>query len=188
VDISIPGYIKKKLQEYNHILPGQIQNFPYSPEPKKFGSQAQAPLEPENTPTLDAKGIRYVQQIAVSILYYAQCVDMTVLMALSLIAVEQTKATEQAIKQCIQLLDYLACNAGAKVRFYALDMIMNTLQLIVPFQITSTKQSVRTLLHGMDAKKWQANPIKWSILHQYNNNEICRGVSVRGQTGTPLPQ
>ena len=49
------GYIKTKLQEYNHILPGRIQNCPYAPKPKRFGTQAQAPLEQDNTPTLDAK-------------------------------------------------------------------------------------------------------------------------------------
>ena len=65
------GYIKTKLQEYNHILPAQIQNCPYAPKPKQFGTQAQAPLKQDNTPTLDAKGIKRVQQIAGSILYYA---------------------------------------------------------------------------------------------------------------------
>ena len=50
---------------------------------------------------------------------------MTVFMALSSIAVEQTKATEKTMKQCIQLLDYLASNAAAKVRFHVSDMIMN---------------------------------------------------------------
>jgi len=34
VDISMPGYIKKKLQEYKHSFPGRLQNCPYSPEPK----------------------------------------------------------------------------------------------------------------------------------------------------------
>jgi hypothetical protein len=43
VDISMPGYIKKKLQEYNHLLLGRIQYYPYSPEPKKFGLDTQAP-------------------------------------------------------------------------------------------------------------------------------------------------
>jgi hypothetical protein len=49
VDISMPGYIKKKLQECKHLLPGRIQNCPYSPEPKKFGPDAQASLMPGNT-------------------------------------------------------------------------------------------------------------------------------------------
>ncbi len=48
---------------------------------------------------------------------------MTVLMALSAIAVEQTKATTKTLGKCMQLLDYLASNSEAKVRFYASDMI-----------------------------------------------------------------
>jgi hypothetical protein len=50
---------------------------------------------------------------------------MTVLMALSSIAIEQTKATEQTMERCTQLLDYLANHSETKVRFYASDMIMN---------------------------------------------------------------
>ncbi len=83
VNISMPGYIKKKLQEYGHIMPKQLQACPYSPEPKQFGTEAQAPLPADTTPKLDTKGIKRVQQIVGSILYYAWAVDMTVLMALS---------------------------------------------------------------------------------------------------------
>jgi len=125
VDISMPGYITKKLQEYKHLLPGRVQNCPYTPEPKRFGADAQAPLVPDATALLDAAGIKRVQQIVGSILYYARAVDMTVLMALSSIAVEQTRATEKTMGRCIQLLDYLARNSEAKVRYHASDMIMN---------------------------------------------------------------
>jgi hypothetical protein len=44
---------------------------------------------------------------------------------LSSIAVEQTKATEKTLGRCLQLLDYLASNSEAKVRYHASDMIMN---------------------------------------------------------------
>ncbi len=50
---------------------------------------------------------------------------MTVLMALSSIAVEQTKAMGKTMGRCIQLLDYLASNSEVKVRYHASDMIMN---------------------------------------------------------------
>jgi hypothetical protein len=79
VDISMSGYIKKKLQEYGHIMPKKLQTCPYSPEPKQFGTEAQAPLPADTTLKLDAKGIKRVQQIVGSILYYARAVDMTVL-------------------------------------------------------------------------------------------------------------
>ena len=114
VNISMSGYIKKKLQEYGHIFPNRIQRCPYSPEPKQSGS-----------PKLDATGIKRVQKIVGSILYYARAVIMRVLMRLSSIAVEQTKATDQTLGQCMQLLDYLASNDITKVRFRASEMIMN---------------------------------------------------------------
>jgi hypothetical protein len=102
-----------------------MQACPYTPAPKKFGAQAQTPLEVDSSPLLDDKGIKRVQKIVGSILYYARAVDMTVLMALSAIAVEQTTATTKTMGKCIQLLDYLASNSEAKVRFYASNMIMN---------------------------------------------------------------
>ncbi len=121
----MPGYIKKKIQEYGHLVPGRTQKCPYSLEPKKCGSDAQAPLPPDDTPNLDASGIKHVQQIVGSILYYARAVDMMVLMALSSIAVEQMKATEKTIGRCIQLFDYLATNEMAKIRFNTSNMILN---------------------------------------------------------------
>ncbi len=60
-----------------------------------------------------------------SILYYPQAVDMTVLMVLSTITVNQMKATERTMERCTQLLDYLAHNTDVKVRFHASDMILN---------------------------------------------------------------
>ncbi len=70
---------------------------PIFPRTKTIGVDAQAPLVADATAVLDAKGFKQVQQIVGSILYYARAVDMTVLMALSSIAVEQTKATEKNI-------------------------------------------------------------------------------------------
>ncbi len=125
VDILMPGYIKMKLQEYKHIMPKKIQTCPYSPEPKKFGTEAQAPLPHNSTPKLDAKGIKRVQKIVGSILYYARAVNMTVLMALSSITVEQMKAMEKTMARCTQLLDYLLGHADVKVQFHASVMILN---------------------------------------------------------------
>ncbi len=76
-------------------------------------------------PPLDKKSIKRIQQIVGNILYYVRAVDMTVLMALSTIAIKLMKATEKAMAKCLQLFDYLAYHAKAKVRFYASDMISN---------------------------------------------------------------
>ena len=82
----------------------QVKKLPYSPELKKIGSEAQAPLPPDASLKLDEKGIKCIQQIVGSILYYARAVDMTVmtvLAVLSTIAIDQTKATEQTMKRII---------------------------------------------------------------------------------------
>ena len=93
--------------------------------PTTYGAKAQAPLPEDTSPLLDATGIKRIQKIVGSILYYACAVDMTVLIALSSIASEQTKATTTTLQRSIQLLDYMATNSEAKVRFYASDMVMN---------------------------------------------------------------
>jgi hypothetical protein len=99
VNISMPGYIKKKLQEYGHIIPRKFQGCPYSPEPKKIGQKFKH-LSPRITrQILTKRGIKRVQKIVGSILYYTQTVDMTVFMVLSTIAVDQTKATERTMEQ-----------------------------------------------------------------------------------------
>jgi hypothetical protein len=121
----MPGYIKKKLQEYNHVKTTNKQSCPYTLPPKQFGSEAQRPLPTDISPLLDKKGIKCIQQFVRSILYFARAVDMTVLMAFSRLAIDQTKAATKTMVKCVQLLDYLAYHADAKVRFYASDIIMN---------------------------------------------------------------
>ena len=78
------------------------------------------------------------------------------------------------------------CKCKGKISCVGYDN-EHTLWRIVTFRIKSAKQSLWTLLHGMDAKGLQTNQNKWSVLHQYNNNEIWRGVSSRSRTGSPIP-
>jgi hypothetical protein len=154
MDISLPGYIMNKIQEYGHLLPTRMQTCPYWLELKKFGMEAQAPLPPNDTPKLDAKGIKRIQQIVGSILYYAQAVDMMVVMALSSIAIEQTKATEKTMGRCIQLLDYLATNEMVKIRFHASKMILN-IESDASY-LSETRACSRAcghFFHGLDANR-----------------------------------
>jgi len=120
----MPGYIKKQLLKYNHIM-RQVQHCPYLPEPKRYGADAQSPLPHDNSRRLNDTEIKQGQIIVGSILYYTRAVDMTVLMALSTIASEQTKGTERTLEKAYQVLDYLATHPNAVVRFLVLDMVMN---------------------------------------------------------------
>ena len=125
LDISMPGYIVKQLQKYKHASPPKPQHCPYAPQPKQYGSEAQCPLPPDSSPPLSNDDIKHVQRVIGSILYYARAVDLTVLMALSTIASEQSKGTKNTMLKIKRLLDYLATHLDATVRFHASDMIFN---------------------------------------------------------------
>ena len=111
----MPGYIKKQVLKYNHIM-RRVQHCPYSPEPKRYGADAQSPLPQDISQKLTDKEIKQVQKIVRSILYYARAVDMTVLMALSTIVSEE---------KAYQVLDYLVTHPNAVVQFRTPDMVMN---------------------------------------------------------------
>jgi hypothetical protein len=66
-----------------------------------------------------------VQRIIGNILYYAQAVDLTVLMALSTIASKQAKGTQNTVLKTKQLMDYLATHPNTTVRFHTSNMIIN---------------------------------------------------------------
>lgn len=125
VDISMPGYITKLLARFKHEAPKKPQHSPHPHHPKKFGSDAQDPLPPDDTPRISQKRILRIQQVVGAALYYARAVDMTILTALSSIASEQAQATERTVAKVNQLLDYLSTKPKAVVRFTKSNMILN---------------------------------------------------------------
>ena len=106
-------------------MPTRPQHCPYSPSPKQYGAQAQAPLPIDISPKLVPAEIKEIQCIVGSILYYARAVDITVLMALSSIVIAQMTGTTSTMEKAKQLLDYLATHPDATIRYCASDMIMN---------------------------------------------------------------
>eukprot|EP00804_Cyclotella_cryptica_P011793 CCRYP_011361-RA/>CCRYP_011361-RA protein AED:0.17 eAED:0.11 QI:0/0/0/0.8/0.25/0.2/5/0/1137 len=123
--ISLPGYIQKVLQRFQHDTPSTPQHCPFQPNPRKFGTDSQDTLPPDESNPLEPGGITRVQQVVGALLFYARAVDNTILPALSTIASSQAAATEQTLARCTQLLDYCASNPDAKVQYRAPDMILN---------------------------------------------------------------
>ncbi len=64
---------------------------------------------------MSVEEIKEIQRVIGSIMYYARAVDITVLMALSSIAIEQSKGTTNTIVKAKQLLDYLATYLNATI-------------------------------------------------------------------------
>lgn len=113
LDISLPGYIKKVLQRFDHKPPAKPQHCPFRPHPKKYGKDSQDPLPSDETKLLDLKGVRKVQQVVGALLFYARAIDNTILPSLSTIA------------RCEELLNYCATNPNATIRYCASDMVLN---------------------------------------------------------------
>ena len=58
-------------------------------------------------------------------LFYAQAIDTTILLALNAIAGAQVAPTTNTLKRPHQLLDYMATNPNAMVQYQASDMVLN---------------------------------------------------------------
>ena len=125
LDISMPGYIEKVRQRFKHEMPAKPQHCPYQPQPRKYGTAAQDPLDEDTTPSIDEERTRVVQQVVGMVLYCARACHLTSLVGLSGIASQQADAKESTEMRVKQLLDYLATHPVAVIRYYASDMILN---------------------------------------------------------------
>ena len=123
----------KKLQ---HPSPKKPQYAPHQWFKPIYGSRLQMTPVNESDP-LPPEGIRRVESIVGSILYYARALDSTMLPSLNDIGSKQASATTSSNKQCTMLLDYAATYPNAKIRFYASDMNLqadsDAAYLVLPF-------------------------------------------------------
>ncbi len=132
-------------------MPTKPQHCAYVPSPKQYGAKAQAPLPIDFSPKLSPTEIKEIQCVIGSILYYAQAVDITVIMALSFIAIEQSMGTTNTIEKAKQLLDYFVTYPDVTIRFCALDMILNVHSDAL-YLLESEAPGLWPLLHGLVPK------------------------------------
>ena len=109
--------VRSETAGYKWHTPKQPQYCPFNPAPINYGKKSDIIIKEPESPKLDKAGKKYIQQVVGSFLYYARAVDMTILHALSEIASEQANPTERTKKKVDQLLDYMATNPNAKIRF-----------------------------------------------------------------------
>ena len=124
VDISMPGYVPKALLKFNHKLLNKRQYAPHTYYKPIFGKTIQYAPKTDDSPVLPTKGIRNVQSIVGTFLYYARAVDNTLHVTLNDLGTVQSKPTKTTTYKTDMLLDYLATNPNAKLRFFAGNMIL----------------------------------------------------------------
>ena len=122
LDIDMPNFTNNKLRQYGHTKPKRPQDAPY-PAANPY-SRSQAPLPLDDTPMLNEKRKKRIEQIIGSFLYYGRAIDITLLKALNSLATQQSTPTENTDKLVKQFLDYCAWHPDAKIRFFASDMLL----------------------------------------------------------------
>ena len=129
VNLSMPKYVAKALHKFKNSL----QKFHPNNKPEyyqhkhvepNYGQKVQYAEPVNDAPTLDYVDINLIQKNVGTFLYYGIAVDNTISVALSTITSEQSAATSNAAKKITQLLNYLATNPDATIRYTGSDMVL----------------------------------------------------------------
>ena len=118
------GYINEVLLKYKHPKPLKPQHAPHAHRPIVYGAKEQLLPDEDASPPLDANGVKRIQGIIGSLLYYARAVDNKLLATLSTISSHQAKATENTAKAVHQLLDYVATYPTDGITYRASTMVL----------------------------------------------------------------
>jgi hypothetical protein len=125
VNISMPGYIEQTLQRFQHPIPKRPQHSPHAWIAPDYGAATQWAIDADTSPLLESTDLKTLQQILGTLLYYAQAVDNTMLVAISTLASVQAQGTQATMDAAIHLLNYCATHPDAVVQYKASDMILH---------------------------------------------------------------
>ena len=124
LDTSVPGFVEKSLNKFQHPEPEKAQHAPAKAAPVNYGAKVQQKTPEDTSPELSPEGIKKIQDIVGTFAWYSRATDPTMAQTLSSIASRQSKATNQLKEEVHQFLDYCATHPDAIVRYKSSDMIL----------------------------------------------------------------
>jgi hypothetical protein len=107
------GYVPEVLTRFQHTAPCIPQHQPYPHAKPTYGTKSQYTEDVDTSPPLDKKGKKYIQEVIGTYLYYARCVNSTVLLALGFLATQQANPMQNTKKLVHQFLDYATTHPNA---------------------------------------------------------------------------
>lgn len=119
------GYVARALQRFEHDKPARLQHAPSTWSEPTYGAKVQMAEPTDESPPLEAAGIKRLQEVVGVLLYYARAVDITMLVALGTIAAAQSKGTQTTMQAVVHLLNYAATHPEAIIRYHASKMILH---------------------------------------------------------------
>ena len=124
LEISIPGYITALLLRLGHPEPAAPQHAPSACPPPLYG-KADLVGPPPATSELTDDEHHFIERVTGALLYYARCVDMTMLVAINAIATARKHGRRKTLDATVQLLNYAATHPNATVVYHASDMVLH---------------------------------------------------------------
>ena len=94
----MPGYCHKAGQRFRHNIPIKPQHQPYPHTPRTYGTKQQYVDDPDLSAPLNKQDTTFIQEVLGVFLYYARAVDCTMLTALSSLATQQAKPTQNTLQ------------------------------------------------------------------------------------------
>ena len=124
LDLSMPAYIERALQRFNHPKPTRPQNAPHEWVAPTYGARQQYATQ-DLSPAIDLADKKRVQEVLGTLLYYARAIDSTMLAAIGTLATQQSSPTVATMKAITHLLNYCATHPNATLRYVASDMMLH---------------------------------------------------------------
>ena len=113
VHVSMLDYIPEALARFQHKAPRTPQYQPYPHVKPTYGATKQYAEENDVSEPASMAEKKYIQEVIGTFLYYARCVDATMLPGLGLLSTQQAKPTQNTLTKVKQFLDSAATHPDA---------------------------------------------------------------------------
>jgi len=123
-DVSMPGYIARALQRFQHPMPAIPEHSPHPWQRPIYGAKTQYAAQPDSADSLDASDTLRILEVLGTLLFYGRAIDSTLLTAIGELATEHSGGTKTTMDKLTQLLNYCATHPDAVIRYTASDMLL----------------------------------------------------------------
>jgi hypothetical protein len=115
IHVSMLDCVPEALIQFQHTPPAKPQHQPYPNIKLVYIASKQYAETIDMSPPLSNKNKKYIQEVVSTFLYYARCVNSTMLTALGTIATQQANPTKNTTIKVKQFLDYSSTHPNAIV-------------------------------------------------------------------------
>jgi hypothetical protein len=117
-------YAPEALMFFQHQAPCKPQHQPYPHVKPNYGAKAQYTEDMDTLVLLPKEDKQSIQEVIGTFLYYAHCVNSTMLAALGSTATQQVNPIKNMMKKVQHFLDYASTPPDAIVTYHASDMVL----------------------------------------------------------------